>query len=466
MLRPHKPESRPSELCSEVVYEGRRRKGVSCWIRKSTTRRGYTMTEDNLMALQPTSASTPFNDALSELVRQGARQIIAQAVETELSQFLAQYQDLKDAQGRQAVVRNGYLPQRRIVTGIGEVTVQVPKVRDRTHQGIKFNSSLLPPYLKRAQAVEEVLPWLYLKGVSTGDFAEALASLLGDNTQGLSASSISRLKAKWNQELQQWQERSLAGKRYVYLWADGVYFNIRAQDERQCILVIIGVSETGDKELLGLEAGLRESELSWKPLLLRLQDQGLDIAPQLAVGDGALGFWKALAQVFPTTKPQRCWVHKTANVLNYLPKTQQAQAKIGLHQIYLAATKAEANKAFERFIKTYEAKYPKAVQCLVKDRDALLAFYEFPAQHWAHLRTTNPIESTFATVRLRTNKTRGCVSPDSILALVFQLVQSAQKRWLRIRGFERLAEVIEGIPFKDGIRADRKLDLTLDQDAA
>ncbi len=424
------------------------------------------MKQDNLRAFPAEETSASFTDALSELVRQGARQIIAQAVEAELHEFLGQYQELKDEQGRQAVVRNGYLPERTIVTGIGEVTVQVPKVRDRTRQGIKFNSSLLPPYLKRAQAVEEVLPWLYLKGVSTGDFAEALASLLGDNTQGLSPSSISRLKAKWNQELQQWQERSLSGKRSVYLWADGVYFNIRSQDERQCILTLIGVTDTGDKELLGLESGLRESELSWKPLLLRLQDQGLEVAPQLAVGDGALGFWKALAQVFPTTKPQRCWVHKTANVLNYLPKAQQAQAKAALHQVYLAATKVEANKAFERFVKTYEAKYPKAVQCLVKDRDALLAFFDFPAQHWVHLRTTNPIESTFATVRLRTDKTRGCVSPESILALVFKLVQSAQKRWLRIRGFERLAEVIEGVPFKDGIRVDHKPDLTLDQDAA
>jgi len=424
------------------------------------------MKQDNLRAFPAQETSAPFNDALSELVRQGARQIIAQAVEAELHEFLDQYQELKDEQGRQAVVRNGYLPQRTIVTGVGEVTVQVPKVRDRTHQGIKFNSSLLPPYLKRAQAVEEVLPWLYLKGVSSGDFAEALASLLGDHTQGLSASSIGRLKTRWNEELQQWQGRSLQGKRYVYLWADGVYFNIRSQDERQCILTLIGVTDTGDKELLGLEAGLRESELSWKPLLLRLQDQGLEVAPQLAVGDGALGFWKALAQVFPTTKPQRCWVHKTANVLNYLPKAQQAQAKSALHQIYLAATKAEANRAFERFIKTYDSKYPKAVQCLVKDREALLAFYDFPAQHWVHLRTTNPIESTFATVRLRTDKTRGCVSPESILALVFKLVQSAQKRWLRIRGFERLAEVIEGVPFKDGLRADCNPDPTAQQDAA
>lgn len=424
------------------------------------------MSKDNLIAFQSQESSTTFRDALTELVRKGARQIIVEAVEAELQEFLAQYQDLKDEQGRRAVVRNGYLPERTIVTGVGEVEIQVPKVRDRTHSGIKFNSSLLPPYLKRAQSVEEVLPWLYLKGVSSGDFSEALASLLGAQAEGLSASTISRLKAKWIEEHQQWQKRSLAGKRYVYLWADGIYFNIRNENDRQCILVVIGVNDTGNKELLGLEAGFRESELSWKPLLLRLQDQGLKVAPELAVGDGALGFWKALAQVFPTTKAQRCWVHKTANVLNKLPKTQQPQAKSALHEIYLAATKNEANKAFDRFIKTYEAKYPKACECLVKDRGALLAFYDFPAEHWVHLRTTNPIESTFATVRLRTDKTRGCVSQDSILSLVFKLVQSAQKRWLRIRGFKRLGEVIEGVKFKDGIRVDQSANFQLSQDAA
>ncbi len=424
------------------------------------------MSNNNLIAFQPPESSASFNDALTELVRKGARQIIAQAVEAELSEFLGQYQSRKDSQGRQAIVRNGYLPERTIVTGVGEVEIQVPKVRDRSGGGIKFNSTLLPPYLKRARSVEEVLPWLYLKGVSTGDFSEALASLLGANAEGLSASTISRLKAKWIEEHQQWQKRSLAGKRYVYLWADGIYFNIRNEDDRQCILVVIGVNDTGTKELLGLEAGFRESELSWKPLLLRLQDQGLKQAPELAVGDGALGFWKALAQVFPSTRVQRCWVHKTANVLNALPKSQQPNAKSALHEIYMAETKDEAHKAFDRFIKTYDAKYPKAVECLSKDRDALLAFYDFPAEHWVHLRTTNPIESTFATVRLRTDKTRGCVSQDSILSLVFKLVQSAQKRWLRIRCFKRLAEVIEGVKFKDGVPADQKPDSDASRNAA
>lgn len=424
------------------------------------------MNNDNLIAFQPPEPSASFNDALTELVRQGARQIIAQAVEAELKEFLAQYQCLKDDQGRQAIVRNGYLPERTIMTGVGEVEIQVPKVRDRSGSGIKFNSSLLPPYLKRSQSVEEVLPWLYLKGVSTGDFSEALASLLGAQAKGLSASTISRLKVQWIEEHKQWQKRSLVGKHYVYIWADGIYFNIRNEDDRQCILVVIGVTDNGVKELLGLESGFRESELNWKSLLLRLWDEGLKVAPELAVGDGALGFWKALAQVFPTTRVQRCWVHKTANILNNLPKSRQPQAKSALHEIYMAETKADAQTAFERFIKTYDAKYPKAVECLSKDRDALLAFYDFPAEHWVHIRTTNPIESTFATVRLRTDKTRGCVSQDSILSLVFKLVQSAQKRWLRIRGFKRLAEVIEGVKFKDGIRADQQSDLVTNQDAA
>lgn len=413
------------------------------------------MNQDNLIEFKTPEPQESFSDALSELVRQGARQIIAQAVEAELSEFLGQYQGLKDANGRQAVVRNGYLPARTITTGIGEVAVQVPKVRDRSGSGIKFNSLLLPPYLKRSRSVEEVLPWLYLKGISTGDFGEALATLLGPEAKGLSAGTISRLKAKWQQEHQVWQARSLRSKRYVYVWADGIYFNIR-EDERQCILVMIGVTDTGYKELLGMAAGYRESELSWKSLMLKLKDQGLTHDPQLAIGDGALGFWKALPQVWPTTRKQRCWVHKTANVLNKLPQKLQTNAKSALWEIYRAETKTEANQAFNRFIKTYQAKYPESTDCLDKDRDVLLAFYDFPAEHWKHIRSTNPIESTFATVRLRTDKTRGAVSKGTILPLVFKLVQSAQKRWLRIRGFKHLGDVIEGVQFKDGIRVEQK----------
>jgi transposase-like protein len=369
------------------------------------------MTKDNLIEFKTPEPCETFNDALSELVRQGARQIIAQAVEAELSEFLAQYQEVKDASGRQGVVRNGYLPERTITTGLGEVEVRVPKVRDRT------------------------------------------------------AATISRLKAKWHQEHQIWQQRSIAHQRYVYIWADGIYFNIRA-DERQCMLVVIGVSERGYKELLAIDAGYRESELSWKPMLLKLKDQGLEHDPQLAIGDGALGFWKALPQVFPTTKKQRCWVHKTANVLNKLPKSLQSKAKQDLWESYRAETKPEANQAFNRFINTDQVKYPEACECLAKDRDVLLTFYDFPAEHWVHIRSTNPIESTFATVRLRTDKTPGAVSKQTILALVFKLVQSAQKRWLRIRGFKHLAEVIDGVPFKDGIRVEETSDLETAQKAA
>lgn len=424
------------------------------------------MSSDNLIAFQSPETTETFHDALSELVRTGARQIIAQAVEAELQEFLGQYVDQRDEQGRQVVVRNGYLPERTIQTGVGDVAVKVPKVRDRSSRGIKFNSRLLPPYLRRATSVEEVLPWLYLKGVSTGDFSEALAALLGPEARGLSPATIGRLKAKWVEEHQDWQKRALRNRRYVYIWADGIYFNIRA-DERQCILVIIGVTDNGNKELLGLTAGYRESELSWKPLLLQLKAQGLADEPELAIGDGALGFWKALPQVFPTTKKQRCWVHKTANVLNKLPQRQQPEAKQALWQIYRANTKAEANTAFDRFLKTYHVKYPEATECLSKDREALLAFFDFPAEHWPHIRSTNPIESTFATVRLRTDKTRGCVSKDTILALVFKLVQSAEKRWLRIRGFKYLADVIEGVPFKDGLRVEEETQMTnLQQDAA
>ena len=418
------------------------------------------MTDSNLISFPQTTDEAEFRDALSELIRQGARQLIAQAVEAELNEFLELYHHLTDIQGRRAIVRNGYLPQRTITTGIGEVEVKVPKVRDRSGQGIKFNSLLLPPYLKRASSVEDVLPWLYLKGISTGDFSEALTALLGPEVKGVSASTISRLKAKWDSEYQAWTQRSLAHHRFVYLWADGIYFNIRNGD-RDCMLVVMGVTDKGVKELLGIESGYRESELSWLSLLQSIKDLGLRHAPDLAIGDGALGFWKALPQVFPSTRKQRCWVHKTANILNKLPKKQQSQAKSDLWNIYRAETKEQANQAFERFIKTYEVKYPEATRCLEKDRDVLFTFFDFPAEHWSHIRSTNPIESTFATVRLRTKKTRGCVSRESIRSLVFKLIQSAQKRWRRIKGFSLLAEVIEGIEFKDGVRI-----LDKQQDAA
>ncbi len=391
-------------------------------------------------------------DPLTELLRNGARQLISDAVEVELQVLLNQYSECRNDHGHQQVVRNGYLPEREIQTGIGPVKVKVPKIRDKSGQGIKFNSALLPPYLRKTKSVEEVLPWLYLKGISTGDFQEALQALLGSEAKGLSASTVSRLKRIWEEEHETWNRRNLKSKRYVYIWADGVYFNIRSDDARQCILVIIGVTEQGRKEFLAIEDGYRESEQSWSELLLRIKAQGLQHYPQLAVGDGALGFWKALRKVFPKTKHQRCWVHKTANVLNNLPKIVQPKVKQALHEIWMAPTKKDAYKAFDIAISTYSAKYPKAMECLSKDKDEMLAFYDFPATHWQHIRTSNPIESTFATVRLRTAKTRGCVARHTILSMVYKLGQSAQKRWRRLRGFKLLAEVIRGVQFKDGER--------------
>jgi transposase-like protein len=391
-------------------------------------------------------------DPLTEVLRQGAQRLLAQAIEAEIAVLLAQYADCHDAQGRQAVVRNGYLPEREVQTGIGAVRVQVPRVRDRSGTGIQFHSALLPPYIRRSKSLEALLPWLYLKGVSTGDFAEALQALLGPEAPGLSPATISRLKQSWQEELTQWQGRSLRGKRYVYFWVDGVYFETRLEAARHCILVIIGADATGHKELVGLWDGYRESEQSWKDLLLDLKSHGLEHGPVLAIGDGALGFWKALRQVYGQTRWQRCWVHKTANVLDKLPKDLQPQAKQRLQAIWMAPDRQRAEMAFDLFIATYEAKYPKAAECLAQDREVLLAFYDFPAEHWGHIRTTNPIESTFATVRARTAKTRGCLSRVTMFAMVFKLYQSAAKRWHRLRAAHYLPEVMQGMAFKDGLR--------------
>jgi len=405
-------------------------------------------------------------DPLSELLRAGAKQLIAEAVEAEIQEFLTQYAELRNEKGHRQVVRNAYLPEREILTGIGEVEVKIPKVRDKSGQGIKFNSVLVPPYLRKCKNVEDLLPWLYLKGISTGDFQEALHTLLGGNAKGLSSSTISRCKRIWEQEHEAWDRRSLEGKRYVYIWADGIYFNIRSDDARQCILVIIGVTEQGRKEFIAIEDGYRESEQSWSEVLLRLKSQGLKHGPKLAVGDGALGFWKALSKVYPETRHQRCWVHKTANVLNKLPKSVQPKVKQALHEIWMAPTKEAAYKAFNTAVTTYSAKYPRAVQCLEKDKDQMLAFYDFPATHWQHIRTSNPIESTFATVRLRTAKTRGCVARKTILSMVFKLGQSAQNRWRKLRGFKLLAEVIRGVQFKDGEPIEPLTESELNRDVA
>jgi putative transposase len=348
------------------------------------------------------------------------------------------------------VVRNGYLPERDIMTGIGPVKIKVPKTRDRSGQRIQFRSELLPPYIKRTRSVETVLPWLYLKGISTGDFSEALAALLGKDAKGLSAGTISRLKQVWSLEYDTWRQRDLGKQRYVYLWADGVYFNVRGDDARQCILVVVGVTEQGNKEFLAIEDGYRESEQSWTEVLLDLKGRGMN-QPKLAIGDGALGFWKALQKIYGKTRSQRCWVHKTRNILNKMPKSIQLKAKQHIHDIWMAETREDAERAFDRFVETYRYKYPKASECLEKDREELLAFYDFPAEHWVHIRTSNPIESTFATVRLRTTKTRGCVSRTTILTMVFKLGMSAENGWRKLRGFRRLAEVINGVKFIDGI---------------
>ena len=405
------------------------------------------MKKDNVISLEKPAGG---QDILTELLRDGARELLARAVQAEVYEFLSLYQEVTDERGRQCVVRNGYLPAREIMTGLGPVEVKVPKTRDRSGAGRCFRSALLPPYIKRTKSVETVLPWLYLKGVSTGDFTEALAALLGERAQGLSAGTISRLKQGWQQEYDAWRKRDLSNRRYVYVWADGIYFNVRSDEAKQCILVLIGVTDQGDKEFLAIEDGYRESEQSWKELLLDLQGRGFK-APSLAVGDGALGFWAALAKVFAGTRGQRCWVHKTANVLNKLPKGVQGKAKQQLQDIWMAETRADAHRAFDRFLQGYQDKYPKATECLEKDREALLAFYDFPAVHWQHIRTSNPIESTFATVRLRTAKTRNCVSRTTILTMVFKLGMSAQKGWRKLRGFRRLADVINNVKFIDGI---------------
>ena len=412
------------------------------------------MKDDTVVTLQQPGSFS--DDPLTDVLRAGARQLLAQAVEAEVESHILAHADLTDGNGRRRVVRHGYLPEREIQTGIGAVEVKAPRVRDRDPEApggrIDFTSSILPRYLRRSKSVEELLPWLYLKGLSSGGFGEALAALLGPDAPGLSASTIARLKTLWWEQYVAWQKRDLSAKSYVYFWADGVYFSPRLEHERQCILVIIAADANGHKDIIGLMDGYRESEQSWKELLLDLKRRGLERGPDLAVGDGALGFWKALRQAYGQAREQRCWVHKTANVLNKMPKSLQAKAKGHLHEIWMAETKDEAGKAFDYFLAAYGAKYDRAVRCLEKDRDVLLTFYDFPAEHWKHVRTSNPIESTFATVRLRTVKTRGCLSRKTALAMVFKLILSAKAKWRKLDGSSQLAELIKGVEFKDGIK--------------
>ncbi len=389
-------------------------------------------------------------DALTNMLQIGAQQLVHQAVQVELEELLDLYSGSLTKEGKAAVVRNGYLPERQILTGIGPVTVRIPKVRSKTGEPISFQSALVPPYVRKARSLEAALPWLYLKGISTGEMGDALKVLVGADAQGLSASTISRLKLEWGQQYQQWNDKPLDKDQWVYTWADGIYSGLRAENTKLCALVIIGVNERGEKHFLAIEDGVRESTQSWREVLLKLKSRGMN-APQLSVGDGAMGYWAALEEVYPETRHQRCWVHKTANILNALPKLSQPKAKQALHEIWQAETKQNAESAFDLFIQTYESKYPKSVLCLQKDREELLAFYNFPAQHWQSIRTSNPIESTFATIRHRTKRTKGCLSRDGMLHMMFKLSQCAEGKWRKLRGFDYLTKVIKGVKFKDGV---------------
>jgi putative transposase len=424
-------------------------------IRASTSppKERYAVTDTNVSKLVPPGT---FTDLLTEILRNGARALLAQAVEAEVADFLAEHAAKVTDDGRQRIVRHGRLPERQIMTGIGPVAVHQPRVRDRAateEDRIRFTPAILPPYARRSKSLEALLPILYLKGVSTGDFSEALMALLGKDAPGLSASTIARLKEVWSDEHARWEKRDLSAKSYVYWWVDGIRVQARLEDDAQCLLVIVGATPEGKKELVGLSDGIRESAQSWRDLLLDLKRRGLTIGPKLAVADGALGFWQAVEEIWPKTRGQRCWVHKTANVLNKLPKSQQTKANRVLQDIWMAETKKDAIVAFDAFVETYGGKYDKAVACLAKDREALLAFYDFPAEHWKHLRTTNPIESTFATIRHRTVRSKGCLSNKTALAMIFKLAQEAEKSWRRLDGHNQLPKVIQGVKFTDGIEA-------------
>ncbi len=398
-------------------------------------------------------------DPLTEIARDGARQMLAAALKAEAASFVARYEEERLADGRQRVVRHGTGPERTIQTGIGPIPVRRQKVRDRASdlppdKKIRFTSNILPRWARRSRSLDALLPVLYLRGVSTGDFQEALAAILGPDAPNLSPGVVSRLTAGWEAEYERWQRRDLSARRYVYIWADGVYLQARMEPTAECMLVVIGATPEGKKELVGFQVGARESAQSWRELLVDLKGRGLAVAPEIAVGDGALGFWKALDEVFPGTRHQRCWVHKIANVLNRFPKSMAPAVKSDLRDIWQAETRAAAEAAIDTFAEKYGAKYAKAVACLTKDREALLAFFDFPAEHWDHLRTANPIESVFATVRHRTVRTKGALSQKTAKLMVFTLVRAASKKWRRLNGANQLPRVIEGIKFTDGV-ADR-----------
>ena len=409
------------------------------------------MGKDNVIAfMQPGE----FNDQLTAVLRQGAQRLVLQAVEAEFASFLDKHDGERLADGRKRIVRHGHLPERKVVTGIGSVPVQIPRSRDRKgHQDkdvIRFVSQLFPPYVRRSKSVEMAIPYLYLKGISSGDFCEVMPVLLGRDVVGFSADTVLSLREQWKLDLENWEKRRLDSKRYIYLWADGVYLSARMEEDKQCLLVIMGATPEGKKELVGFTNGYRESTQSWRELLLDLKAKGLCVPPKLAVGDGAMGFWGALDQVFPTTRQQRCWLHKTFNILDKLPKSLQSKAKADVHNIWMAETKEEAGKAFDSFVEKYQTKYPKATTCLEKDRQELLAFYDFPAEHWKHIRTTNPIESTFATVKHRTRRSKGCLSRETAFIMVFKLIKDAEKTWRRLDGKNQLPKLITGVKFQDG----------------
>lgn len=404
-------------------------------------------------AEKPTIAG--IDEELFRVAREGARKLLQQALEAEIEEHLDRHAELFTQEQHKAVVRNGYAPERRILTGVGPVEVRRPRIDERKAVGQdrgyeRFTSGVLPRFLRRTPTVEGVVAVLYLKGISTNDFDAALQAIYGEQAGSLSAATVSRLKEVWYQEYQQWRKRSLEASQYAYIWADGVHFNARVEGERSCVLVVIGAKFNGEKELLGITDGVRESATSWKDLLLELRGRGMRVDPKLAIADGALGFWKALPQVFPTTKTQRCWVHKTANVLDKLPKAVQPRAKTLIHDIYLAETKGQAETAFDHFCQSYRDKYPKAVDCLERDRDALMGFYEFPGAHWTHIRSTNVIESVFATVRLRTYKTKGLGTRNATLAMCYRLILEARHGWRKITRWQQLELVREGRVFKDG----------------
>jgi transposase-like protein len=396
-----------------------------------------------------------FASALEEVLHKGAQKMLQVAIEIEVQQYIEKHQEELDEHGHRIVVRNGYLPERELLTGIGPVKVKQPRIDDRKlrkkNEGTEgFSSSILPKYLRKIPSIDNLIPALYLKGISTNDFPQALSAILGKEADGLSATTVVRLKRQWEKQYREWAKRDLSDKEYVYFWVDGIYFNIRLDDERSCILVIIATDKHGNKELLAVSDGYRESTIGWKEMLLDLKRRGLDMGPRLAVGDGAMGFWNALKEVYPQTKEQRCWVHKTANILDKLPKSMQSKAKEHIKDMYMAPTREDALEAYDHFVNTYKDKYPNAVKCLVKDKDVLFTFYDFPAANWNHIRTTNPIESTFATVRLRTKKTKGCGTRMATLAMVFKLVLEAQKTWKRIKGYEFIPLVLENKKFVNG----------------